>query len=287
MTRTEALRAVVELSAATLDEQARQTKSVVQKMKPFVKSHCADYLPGGKWAKPTAADRAQLGHLPPNTDDQEGDFAYTDWLLHISPHQRLETISAKLMAVKNKPFKRLESEGLGPWETARVLQHGREKKDAEDRKAVKAAKIEKMEIEMEKEEKRDEKQREAQKKFAAVELARTPEDLQSLLSGTGEKVGLQILREQIRQLTQVHGVSRKLLPLSKQTGKKREKLSFKELYANLKTRLERGDPITLPASPPAAPARCKRGRPSIKGKPLQKRRRKTEDGDWSADGEGD
>ena len=56
MTRTEALRAVVEQSTATLNEQVRQTKTVAQKMKPIVKHHCTDYLPGGRWPshlKPT------------------------------------------------------------------------------------------------------------------------------------------------------------------------------------------------------------------------------------------
>ena len=177
MTRTDALRAVVEQSTATLDEQVRQTKTVAQKMKPIVKHHCPDYLLGGKWAKPAAADRAALGHIPPNTDEQESEFAYTDWLLHIAPHQSLETISAKLMVLKNKPFERLEKEGLEPWEKAKSKEPAREKKNAVERQAVKEAKIEKMEIEMEKEEKRDEKAKATKKKFQAVELARTPEDL--------------------------------------------------------------------------------------------------------------
>ena len=274
---------MVEQSTATLDEQVRQTKKVAQKMKLIVKHHCSDYLQGGKWAKPSATDRAALGHIPPNTDEQESEFAYTDWHLHNAPHQSLETISAKLMTLKNKPFERLVKEGLEPWEKARAKEPAREKKNAAERQVVKEAKIEKMEIEMDKEEKRDEQDREAKKKFQAVELARTPEDLQSLLSGTSEKIGLQIVREQIRQLTQVHGVRRNLLPLSKQKGKKREQLGFNELHEKLKQLLEKGDPLTLPAPPPASASLRKRGRPSTKGAATHKRRRKGEDGDWTGD----
>ena len=90
------------------------------------------------------------------------------------------------------------------------------------------------------------------------------------------------MREQIRQLTQVHGVPRKQLPLSKQTGRRRQKLGFKELFENLKKLLGRGDPITLPA-PPLSPPNIANavGRPS-KVHPRTSAEEKVEDGDWIA-----
>ena len=127
-----------------------------------------------------------------------------------------------------------------------------------------------------------EQSRRDKRRFKAVELARTPEDLDSLLNGVGPTVGKQILRKQIKQYTKVHGVSERLLPLSIKQGNqsKRKSLKFDEMYKNLRALLEAGDPLTLPQH-----AGTKRGRPrTSKGRKSATKRLKTDvDVEWTRD----
>jgi len=163
------------------------------------------------------------------------------------------------------------------WDKARAVVPEREKAEKQRREAVSEAKREKRELEEKKSEKKKTKSEHSQEEFKAVEVARTPEELDELLAGLNEKLRKDVLRNQITQLREVHGVSRNILPLSR----KGKRFGEKEMETHLRSFLESGDPLAddAPERQPV-PKKKQRGRP--KNKQSAKSKPKGDEMDWSS-----
>lgn len=262
---------VMEQSEASMSEQVRQGKIFVPALSAGVRRVCPDFLQGGEYGAPSAALRKRLGHIKPHNDEQEEAFAYVDNRMHKNPNETTETSSAKQKAVKNKPHELLDR--MSPekrdqvFSTAYRMVPERDHLAKRRREEISEAKVERMQQRKAQSERKTAKTKKKKEEFKAVELARTVEDLKSLLCGLNEQLAAQTLRAQIRQYTNVHGVSTRDLPLSKD-GKK---LRFNELYTNLSNLLERGDPLTAPKV--RSERKRKRGRPKMSKKTLAARAR--------------
>lgn len=257
------MKILVERSTVSLPEQARQCKIIAGAMLKALKKHCSDFIIPGQFADPSPELIAQFKHVKPTNDAVEHDFGIVDYQVHRSRRQTTERTDAKLKIQINQPFAWLWS--LSPqrreliWRLARKEWKSRAKVERERKIAFEQGQIANMMAATKKGERKEAKAIELKREHEGVELARTVEDLDSLLKGiNNEKLGAQILRKQIQQLTGVHGVSKHLLPLRKNG----QTLKFTPLYNNLRNLLEVGDPLTVDKAELRKKLGKKRGRPA-------------------------
>lgn len=229
----------------------RQAKIIVKEMAKAVKEYVGDYLFAGKYGDPEPKLLAACKHVKPNNDAQERAFGIVDFRIKKHPHETTEMTDARTKLTLNDPLPVLEKQGPDRanegWRASRLLLRKRKRDEKERRKEYRQAKIARMEEKEQKEDQKQEKKQKAEAEFNAVEVARTPDQLDKLLRHENKllPVSMQksVLRAQIRQLTGVHGVSKFTLPLSS-NGKR---LDADALYANLIALMSCGDP-TEPAT---------------------------------------
>ena len=255
---------LLERTADSLPEQCRQCKIIAQAMLNAVKKYCSDFIIPGQFADPDKSLIQQFKHVKPSNDAQERDFGILDYLVQTSRRQTTERTDVKLKVGINKPFELLAE--MNPADRQDVWQKA--KKEGKNRLTVlrerrldyQQQKIANMNTELKKTERKVNKAEKKKKEYECVELARTVDDLKSLLRGVKEdRLGKQIVQAQIDQWTSVHGVSRQVLPKTR-NGKT---LDFTALYNNLSALLEEGDPFAPETAQRLRQKAAKRpGRPS-------------------------
>lgn len=267
---------------ATLEEQVRQAKIVIPAMVSAVKDYVQDYLFGGKFGDPPPQLLEACKHIKPNNDAQERCFGIVDFRVHKHPNESTEMTDARLKNKINKPEEELAKQSPAArqksWKGARAEFNRRKPIEKQRREEYAQARMRAVEEKEQKNERKTSKKKKKEAEFKAVQVVRTQEQLDKLLHGTGERVGKQIVKKQIDQLTSVYGVSRRTLP--------QKRLGFETLYANLSALLSFGDP-TLPSTEAAFKAATrakqrgkKRGRPAGSQKPAKRQR---QDDEWMSD----
>lgn len=228
---------------ATMDEQVRQCKIIAKAMLAAVKHYCPDFIVPGKSADPAPSLIAETKHILPNNDLAEHDAGLLDLYKHKNRKQTIERTDAKIKIKGNNTMEFLQSlpvkQRAEAWKNAGKELRPRLALDKERRAEMEQKR---MDNALEKERKGEKKTKKKEKKgeeFKAVMLARTVEDLDSLLNGLGEKLGRDVILKQMEQWKTVYGVTTHMLPKST-NGRP---LQFAELYANLRALLAEGDPM--------------------------------------------
>jgi hypothetical protein len=292
----ETMQQVLAQSKDTLPEQVKLAKIVAKSLLQGVKKQVKNFLFGGKFADPAPALRKACMHVSPNNDKQERGFGIIDYRLQKNRNESIETTDSKLKSITNKPFALLDSmfenEADAAWDRARALVPARQKAAKIRREQVSAARRAKIEKDETKGARKAAKNKKSKEEFKAVKVARTPAELDALVERVPGKVALtiaipeklaeSILRAQIKQWTQVHGVKTKTLPLRRDS----QNLTLLELYNKLSAFLSNGDPLAAEAKRQSADKKkAKRGRPkstaTTKAKRSKKRRKVDDEMEWS------
>lgn len=257
-------------------------------MAKAIKQYVPEFLFAGRYGDPAPELLSRCKHIKPNNDVQERAFGIVDNRVHKNPNESTEKTDARLKMLLNRPM--LELEALGDekaneaWRAARALRSKRvrEETDQKRRQEFQDAKLERLRQRQQKRSKKNEKAKEIKQQFQGVQAVRTKADLDTLLRDLSPQLTKQVLRAQVQQLTKMHGVSTRLLPL-KQNGKR---LEADALYANLTALLAHGDPTNSAAQRAMQMTRKApphRGRPRASNARPRKQRKIDEnefDEDW-------